>query len=109
MIASAFAVCYTGATPVFVDADRNTFNIDVTKIEEKITSKTKAIMPVHIFGKMCDMDAITSIAQKHNLFIIEDAAEAHGAIFKGKKAGSFSNIAAFSFLQIKISPLEKVV
>lgn len=101
MIASAFAVCYTGATPVFVDADRNTFNIDVTKIEEKITSKTKAIMPVHIFGKMCDMDAITSIAQKHNLFIIEDAAEAHGAIFKGKKAGSFSNIAAFSFFANK--------
>ena len=101
MIASAFAVCYTGATPVFVDADKNTWNIDVTKIEEKITSRTKAIMPVHIFGLMCDMDAITQIAKKHNLFIVEDAAEAHGAEFKGKKAGSFSEIASFSFFANK--------
>lgn len=101
MIASAFAVCYTGATPVFVDADKDTFNIDVTKIEEKITSSTKAIMPVHIFGKMCDMDAITAIAKRYNLFIVEDAAEAHGATFRGKKAGSFSNIAAFSFFANK--------
>ena len=61
MIASAFAVCYTGAKPVFVDADKDTWNIDVTKIEEKITPKTKAIMPVHIFGKMCDMDAIKAL------------------------------------------------
>jgi perosamine synthetase len=101
MIASAFAVCYTGATPVFVDADKNTWNIDVTKIEKKITSRTKAIMPVHIFGLMCDMDAITQIAKKHNLFIVEDAAEAHGAEFKGKKAGSFSEIASFSFFANK--------
>ena len=101
MIASAFAVCYTGATPVFVDADKETFNIDVKKIEEKITSRTKAIMPVHIFGKMCDMDAITTLAKKYNLYIIEDAAEAHGAEYKGKKAGSFSDIAAFSFFANK--------
>ena len=73
-IASAFAVAYTGATPVFVDADKETWNIDISKIEEKITSHTKAIMPVHIFGLMCDMDTITSIARKHNLFIVEDAA-----------------------------------
>ena len=101
MIASAFAVCYTGATPVFVDTDKDTWNIDVTKIEEKITSLTKAIMPVHIFGNPCNMDAIHAIAQKHNLFIIEDAAEAHGAEFNGKKTGSFSHIGAFSFFANK--------
>jgi len=97
MIASAFAVCHTGAKPVFVDADKNTWNIDVNKIEEKITSRTKAIMPVHIFGNMCNMDAIKNIAQKHNLHIVEDAAEAHGSEYRGKKSGSFSDIAAFSF------------
>jgi perosamine synthetase len=101
MIASAFAVAYTGATPVFVDADKETWNIDVTKIEEKITPRTKAIMPVHIFGLMCDMDAITAIAKKHNLVIIEDAAEAHGAEYKGRKAGSFSDMASFSFFANK--------
>lgn len=101
MIASAFAVCYTGAKPVFVDADSDTWNIDVTKIEEKITPRTKAIMPVHIFGKMCDMDAICSIAKKYNLYIVEDAAEAHGATYKGKKSGSFSDIAGFSFFANK--------
>lgn len=101
MIASTFAICYTGAKPVFVDADKDTWNIDVKKIEEKITPNTKAIMPVHIFGKMCDMDAIKAIADKHDLFIIEDAAEAHGATYHGKKAGSFSDIAAFSFFANK--------
>lgn len=101
MISSAFAVCYTGAKPVFVDADKDTWNIDVTKIEEKITPQTKAIMPVHIFGKMCDMDAIKILAEKYHLYIIEDAAEAHGALYKGKKAGSFSDIAAFSFFANK--------
>ena len=101
MIASAFAVCYTGAKPVFVDADKDTFNIDVTKIEKKITSRTKAIMPVHIFGKICNMDAIIALAKKYNLYIIEDAAEAHGATYRGKKAGSFSDVAAFSFFANK--------
>lgn len=101
MIASAFAVCYTGAIPVFVDADENTWNINVEKIEEKITPRTKAIMPVHIFGLMCDMQKITEIAKKHNLYIIEDAAEAHGAEMNGKKAGSYSDIAAFSFFANK--------
>lgn len=101
MIASAFAVCYTGATPVFVDADKDSWNIDTDKIEEKITERTKAIMPVHIYGKMCNMDAITKIARKHNLYIVEDAAEAHGAMYKGRKAGSFSDIAAFSFFANK--------
>lgn len=101
MIATAFAVCYTGAKPVFVDADKETWNIDVNKIEEKITDKTKAIIPVHIFGNPCKMDKIEEIAKKHNLFIIEDAAEAHGAEFKGRKAGSFSDIACFSFFANK--------
>lgn len=101
MIASAFAVCYTGAKPVFVDADKDTFTVDVTKIEKKITSRTKAIMPVHIFGKICNMDAIIALAKKYNLYIIEDAAEAHGATYRGKKAGSFSDVAAFSFFANK--------
>jgi len=101
MIASAFAVCYTGAKPVFVDADKQTWNIDVKKIEEKITSRTKAIMPVHIFGKMCDMDTISAIAEQYNLFIVEDAAEAHGAEYHGRKSGSFSDIAGFSFFANK--------
>lgn len=101
MIASAFAVCYTGAIPVFVDADKDTWNIDVTKIEEKITSRTKAIMPVHIFGQMCEMDKITEIAKKHQLFLLEDAAEAHGATYNGITAGSYSDIASFSFFANK--------
>lgn len=101
MIASAFAVCYVGAMPVFVDADKKSFNIDIAKIEEKITPRTKAIMAVHIFGKVCDMDAITELARKYNLSVIEDAAEAHGAVYKGKKAGSLSDVAAFSFFANK--------
>ena len=101
MIASAFAVCYTGATPVFVDADKDTWNIDVTKIEEKISPRTKAIMPVHIFGNPCNMSEIERIAKKYGLFIIEDAAEAHGATYQGKKVGSFSDIASFSFFANK--------
>lgn len=101
MIATAFAVCYTGATPVFVDADPETWNIDVTKIEEKITSRTKAIIPVHLFGLMCDMDVINAIAQKHNIKVLEDAAEAHGAEYKGHRSGSCSDLAAFSFFANK--------
>ena len=101
MIASAISVCYTGATPVFVDADPKTWNIDVTKIEEKITSVTKAIMPVHIFGNPCDMKAIQALADKYNLFIIEDAAEAHGAEYDGQRTGSLSDIAGFSFFANK--------
>jgi len=101
MIATAFAVCYTGAKPVFVDADKDTWNIDVTKIEEKITLHTKAIIPVHIFGNPCNMDAICEIAKKYKLFIVEDAAESHGAEFRGKKTGSFSDIASFSFFANK--------
>ena len=101
MIASAFSVCYTEAVPVFVDADEKTWNIDAVKIEKRITPRTKAIMPVHIFGNPCDMDAIQQIASRHNLFIIEDAAEAHGAKYGEKKTGSLSDIAAFSFFANK--------
>lgn len=101
MIASAFAVCYTGAKPVFVDADPDTWNIDVRKIEEKITPRTKAIMPVHIFGQMCDMDAIQALADKYHLYVVEDAAEAHGATWNGRKAGSCSHVGCFSFFANK--------
>lgn len=101
MIASAFAICYTGAKPVFIDADKDTWNIDVSKIEEKITSKTKAIMPVHVFGNPCNMYEIERISKKYKLFIVEDAAEAHGATYNGEKVGSFSDIASFSFFANK--------
>lgn len=101
MIASATAVVYTGAKPVFVDADATTWNIDVTKIEAKITPQTKAIMPVSIFGNPCDMDAIYAIAKKYDLPVIEDAAESHGAEHKGKKTGTLADITAFSFFANK--------
>ena len=101
MIATAYAVCYVGAKPVFIDADKHTWNIDVTKIEEKITPRTKAIIPVHVFGNPCNMDEIERIAKKYKLFIVEDAAEAHGAEYQGKKVGSFSSIACFSFFANK--------
>jgi perosamine synthetase len=103
MIASAFAVTYTGATPVFIDAERETWNIDTSLIEEKITKKTKAIMPVHIWGHPCELDAITKIAKKYDLKIIEDAAEAHGSEYKGTKCGNLGNIATFSFFANKIA------
>jgi dTDP-4-amino-4,6-dideoxygalactose transaminase len=100
-IASAYAVTYTGAIPVFVDIDEKTYNIDPSKIEKAITSNTKAIMPVHLYGQAADMDAIIKIARKHNLKIIEDAAQAHGAEYHGKKAGSIGDLAAFSFYPTK--------
>jgi perosamine synthetase len=101
MAASAFAICYTGAIPIFVDSDRNTWNIDVGKIEEKITKKTKAIMPVHIFGNPCNMSEIQKIAKKYNLFILDDSAEAHGAEYKNIKTGRLGNMTAFSFFANK--------
>lgn len=96
-IATALAVTYVGATPVFVEPDIRTYNIDPSKIEEKITEKTKAIMPVHLYGQPCDMDPILEIAKKHSLYIIEDCAQAHGATYKGKVIGSFGDAAGFSF------------
>ncbi|MDR2406664.1 MAG: aminotransferase class I/II-fold pyridoxal phosphate-dependent enzyme, partial [Bacteroidales bacterium] len=97
MAASAFAICYTGALPVFVDADKDTWNIDASKIEEKITKKTKAIIPVHIFGNPCNVPVIDEIAQKHNLLVLDDAAEAHGAEYNGVKTGMLADMTAFSF------------
>lgn len=96
-IATALAVSYAGAKPIFVEPDICTYNIDSSKIEEKITSKTKAIMPVHLYGQPCDMDPIMEIAKKYKLFVIEDCAQAHGATYKGKKIGTFGDGAAFSF------------
>lgn len=88
-IATALAITYAQAIPVFVEPDINTFNIDPAKIEVAITNKTRAIMPVHLYGQACDMDSIMEIAKKHNLFVIEDCAQAHGATYKGKTIGSF--------------------
>jgi perosamine synthetase len=102
MICSALPIIYLGATPVFVDAERETWNIDPRKIEEKITCKTKAIMVVHIYGHPCDMKPIKEIAKNHNLKIIEDAAEAHGAQYFGNKCGNFGDLAAFSFFSNKV-------
>ncbi len=96
-IATALAVTYVGATPVFVEPDIRTFNINLVLIEEKITEKTKAIMPVHLYGQACDMDPIMEIAHKHNLYVVEDCAQAHGATYKGKKVGTFGDVAGFSF------------
>lgn len=102
MVATAGAVTQCGAKPVFVDAKRGEFNIDPEKIREKITTRTKAIVPVHIYGHMCDMDAIMEIARDYALFVVEDCAEAHGATWKGKYAGSFGDVACFSFYANKL-------
>lgn len=102
MVASAFAVMYLGAKPVFVDCSMDTWNIDVQKIEAKISDTTKAIMPVHIYGVSCDMDPILELAKKYNLAVIEDAAEVHGAEYKGKKCGSIGDVGCFSFYANKI-------
>ena len=88
-IASANSVLYAGAKPVFVDIDPRTFNLDVSQVESAITPRTKAILPVHLYGLACDMDSIMSLAEKHGLAVIEDACQSHGAIYKGKKVGSF--------------------
>jgi dTDP-4-amino-4,6-dideoxygalactose transaminase len=95
--ATAEGVSTAGAKPVFVDCDAVNYNIDVTKIEAAITDKTKAIMPVHLYGQSADLDAIFAIAEKYNLLIIEDTAQAHGSLYKGKRVGSFGKASAFSF------------
>lgn len=96
-IATALAVTYVGAKPVFVEPDIRTFNIDSSKIEEKINKHTKAIMPVHLYGQPCDMDPIMKIAEKYNLFVVEDCAQAHGATYKGQLIGSFGIASGYSF------------
>lgn len=100
-IASTNAILYVGAKPVFVDIDPKIFNINPSLIEEKITSKTRAILPVHLFGLPADMKKILEIAKKHNLFVVEDAAQAHGAKIDNKLVGSFGDLAAFSFYPTK--------
>lgn len=102
MIATANAVVYTGAKPVLVDSEPFTWNMDVTKIEEKISNKTKAIMVVHTYGHPVDMEPVFDIAEDHGLCVVEDAAEAHGAKYKGKKVGALGDIGCFSFYANKI-------
>ena len=96
-IATALAVTYVGALPVFVEPDIRTFDLDPARIEEKITERTRAIMPVHLYGQACDMDPIMAAAKKHGLYVVEDCAQAHGATYKGQKVGSFGDAAGFSF------------
>lgn len=102
MIATANAVTYTGAKPVLVDSEPDTWNIDVKKIEEKITPRTKVVMPVHTYGHPVDMDKILDIAKKYDLYVVEDAAEAHGSEYKGRKIGSIGDVSCFSFYANKI-------
>ncbi len=101
-IATVNAVRYCGATPVLVDCLPDTWNIDPGDMERKITSRTKGIIPVHLYGNPCEMDTIMSIAQKHTLFVLEDAAECHGAQFNGRKVGTFGDTGVFSFIGNKI-------
>jgi dTDP-4-amino-4,6-dideoxygalactose transaminase len=96
-IATWLAASFVQAIPIPVEPNPNSFNIDPAKIESAITSKTKAIMPVHLYGQACEMDAIMAIAQKHNLYVIEDNAQSQGAIYNGKMAGSFGDINGTSF------------
>ena len=96
-VASANCGRYCGADIDFVDIDPKTYCIDISKIEEKITDKTKVIIPVHLYGQCSDMDGVNDIANKHKLKVIEDSSQAHGATFKGQKAGSMGDIGCFSF------------
>lgn len=96
-IATALAVTYAGAKPVFVEPDIRSFNIDPALIEAAVTARTKAIMPVHLYGQACAMDPIMDVARRHGLYVVEDCAQAHGATYKGRKVGTFGDAAGFSF------------
>ncbi len=96
-IATAEAISFAGATPVFTDIDKNTFNMNPELLESAVTPETKAIIPVHLFGQMADMDPIMETARKHGLFVIEDACQAHGAEYRGRRAGSIGDAGCFSF------------
>ncbi|KJH73160.1 DegT/DnrJ/EryC1/StrS family aminotransferase [Aliterella atlantica] len=96
-VATAAAICYTGATPVFVDIDPVSYTIDVKQIESAITERTKAILPVHLYGQPADMEPIMAIARRHNLTVIEDAAQAHRSEYKGQRVGSIGDLGCFSF------------
>ena len=100
-IATILSIVQNGLKPVLVEPDINTYNIDPARIEEKITSRTRAIMLVHLYGKCCDMDRILDIAEKHKLHLIEDCAQAHGAKFKQRIAGTFGDFGAHSFYPTK--------
>ncbi len=100
-IATALTISAVGGTPILVDVDPETFTLDLEKLEAAVTSKTKAIMPVHLFGHPEDMDPIMDIANRHNLFVVEDACQSHGATYKGKMTGSFGIAAAYSFYPAK--------
>jgi len=100
-IATALAIDYTGATPVFVDIDPLTYTLDVGQIEARISARTKAIVPVHLYGQPADMQPIMALAEKHGLWVIEDACQAHGAKYRGKKVGSWGHLACFSFYPSK--------
>jgi dTDP-4-amino-4,6-dideoxygalactose transaminase len=100
-IATILAILHAGLQPVLVEPDILTYNIDPAKIEEKITDRTRAIMVVHLYGKLCDMERIMLLARKNNVKVIEDCAQAHGATFRNKKAGSFGDLGAFSFYPTK--------
>jgi len=101
-IPTVSAIVSTGATPVFVDINPLTYLMNVEKLEEHITDRTKAIVPVHLYGQCVDMDILLDIADRHKLFVIEDCAQAHGAMYRGKKAGSMSAVSATSFYPTKI-------
>ena len=100
-IATALCVSYTGAKPIFVDIEDTTYNLDPKKVEKALTKKTKAILPVHIYGQSADMDEILKIAKKNNIKVVEDAAQAHGASYRGKRIGSLGDISCFSFYPTK--------
>ena len=100
-VATIAAIDYCNAKPVFVDIDPSAFNMDVAQLRQKITSRTKAILPVHLYGQPADMDAINAVAKEHGLAVIEDAAQAHGAEYKGRRAGSLGDFGCFSFYPTK--------
>jgi dTDP-4-amino-4,6-dideoxygalactose transaminase len=96
-VATVAAIGYTGARPVFVDIDPRSFTLDTTQLEHAITPRTRAVVPVHLYGQMADMDAVMDIARRHNILVIEDACQAHGAEYHGRRAGSFGASGCFSF------------
>ena len=101
-IATAWGVSHAGATPVFVDCEADTWEISISKIEKAVTSKTKAVIGVHLYGQPFDVDGVKNICKKHNLYLIEDAAQAHGAKYKGVTVGTFGEMACYSFYPGKI-------
>lgn len=96
-IATTLAITQVGATPIFVDCDKDTYQLDIDQVKAKITPKTKAILPVHLYGAPCDIESLVKIAEEHNLYLVEDAAQAVGATANGRKVGTFGNLGIFSF------------